>query len=75
MARWRDRRIRLTLPREAVVLLFHQGYTFVYLLATGAFASPPMQWTEPRQVAETFAEMVNAELRLMEREHSDQTQR
>ncbi len=31
---------------------------------------PPMQWTEterePRQVAETFAEMVNAELRLME---------
>ena len=60
----------LTLPREAVVFLFHQGYTFVYLLATGAFDSPPMQWTEterePRQVAETFAEMVNAELRLME---------
>jgi SMI1 / KNR4 family (SUKH-1) len=60
----------LTLPREAVVFLFHQGYTFVYLLATGAFDGPPMQWTEterePRRVAETFAEMVNAELRLME---------
>ncbi len=60
----------LTLPRDAVVFLFHHGYTFVYHLATGAFDSPPMQWTEterePRQVAETFAEMVNAELRLME---------
>lgn len=60
----------LTLPPEAVVFLSHQGYTFVYLLALGGFDGPPMQWTEteraPRQVAPTFADMVDAELRLME---------
>jgi hypothetical protein len=60
----------LTLPRKAVVFLFHQGYTFVYLLAAGGFDGPPMQWTElepePCQVAGSFAEMVDAELRLME---------
>jgi hypothetical protein len=60
----------LTLPPEAVVFLFHQGYTFVYLLAVGGFDGPPMQWTEterePRQVARTFADMVDAELGLME---------
>jgi hypothetical protein len=60
----------LTLPREAVVFLSHQGYTFVYLLAVGGFDGPPMQWTEterePRQVAPTFAAMVDAELRLAE---------
>lgn len=61
----------LTLPLEAVVFLFHQGYTFVYVLAVGGFDGPPVQWTEtdcePRQVAPTFAAMVNAELDLMER--------
>jgi hypothetical protein len=60
----------LTLPPEAVVFLSHQGYTFVYLLAAGGFDGPPMQWTEterePRQVAAGFADMVDAELRLME---------
>jgi hypothetical protein len=60
----------LTLPPETVVFLFHQGYTFVYLLAAGGFDGPPMQWTEteraPRQVAAGFAEMVDAELQLME---------
>lgn len=60
----------LSLPPEAVVFLSHQGYTFVYLVAAGGFDSPPMQWTEterePRQVAASFAEMVDAELRLME---------
>jgi hypothetical protein len=60
----------LSLPPEAVVFLSHQGYTFVYLLAVGGFDSAPMQWSEaerePRQVAATFAEMVDAELRLME---------
>jgi hypothetical protein len=62
--------LALTLPPEAVVFLFHQGYTFMYLLAVGGFDGPPMQWTEterePRQVAPTFADMVDAELRLME---------
>ena len=60
----------LALPPDAVVFLFHQGYTFVYLLAVSGFDGPPMQWTEterePRQVAPTFADMVDAELRLME---------
>lgn len=61
---------QLSLPPEAVVFLSHQGYTFVYLLAAGGFDGPPMQWTEterqPRQVAATLADMVDAELRLME---------
>ena len=59
------------LPPQAVVFLFHQGYTFVYLAAAGGFDSPPMQWTEgkrgTRQVAPGFAEMVGAELGSMER--------
>lgn len=64
----------LSLPQEAIVFLFHQGYTFVYVLGNGGFDGPPMQWTEtehsPRQVADTFAEMVDAELRLMESNHA-----
>ena len=60
----------LSLPPEAVVFLSHQGYTFVYVLAVGGFDGPPMQWAEgerePSPVAATFAEMVDAELRLME---------
>lgn len=58
------------LPLEAIVFLFHQGYAFTYLLASDEFDVPPMQWTEgesePRQIATTFAEMVDAELKLME---------
>ena len=61
----------LTLPPEAVVFLFHQGYTFAYVLAVGGFDGPPMQWMEtqrePRQAATGFAAMVDAELQLMER--------
>jgi hypothetical protein len=60
----------LTLPPDVVVFLFHHGYTFVYLFAVGGFDGPPMQWTEterePRQVAAGFADMVDAELQLME---------
>ena len=63
----------LTLPREAVVFLFHQGYTFLYMVAVGGFDGPPMQWTEgerePCQVAAGFADMVDAELQLMESNH------
>ena len=48
----------------------HQGYILVYVLAVGGFDGPPMQWTEgerePSPVAATFAEMVDAELRLKE---------
>ena len=60
-----------SLPREAVVFLWHQGYTFIFLLAGGGFDAPPMQWMEdhpePRQVAPAFAAMVDAELGMMER--------
>jgi hypothetical protein len=60
----------LSLPPDAIVFLFHQGYTFVYLSATGGFDGPPMQWTEgtreTKQIASTFADMVDAELRGME---------
>ena len=56
----------LASPPEAVVFLSLQGYAFVFLLAAGGFDSPPMQWTEgtrePRQVAPSFAGMVDAEL-------------
>jgi hypothetical protein len=62
------------LPREAVVFLWHQGYTFSTLLADGGFDGPPLQWMEdhpePRQIAPTFAAMVDAELRLMEHGHA-----
>lgn len=61
----------LTLPPEAIVFLFHQGYTFEYLLADGGFDGPTMQWLEgerdARQTAATFADLVNAHLQLAER--------
>lgn len=67
----------LKLPPEAVVFLSHQGYTFVYIMASGGLDSPAMQWTEterePEQVAATFAELVEAELELME--HNNKTSR
>ncbi len=63
----------LTLPAEAIVFLFHQGYTFDYVLGVEGFDGPPMQWMEterePRKIASTFADMVDAELRLMESNH------
>ncbi|MCA9178462.1 MAG: SMI1/KNR4 family protein [Planctomycetales bacterium] len=61
----------LELPTAAVVFLMHHGYTFLSILAAGGFDGPVMQWRKlaatPRQVARTFGEMVNAELRLMEK--------
>ncbi len=64
----------LTLPKQAIVFLFHQGYSFAYILGNGGFDGPALQWTEgenePIQIAETFAEMVDSELRLMETNHA-----
>jgi len=69
----------MTLPRNAAVFLFHQGYCFTYVLADGSFDSAPMQWIEqdrePTPVSATFADMVNAELQLMEENHSSLHQR
>ena len=63
------------LPREAVVFMWHQGYTFLYLLGDGGFDGPVMQWMEdrpePHPVAPTFAAMVDAELAMMERGSQD----
>lgn len=68
----------LTLPPSAAVFLFHQGYSFIYVLADGSFDSSPMQWIEkdrePTLVAATFADMVNAELQLQEDNHSSSHQ-
>ncbi len=65
----------LKLPPEAVVFLSHQGYQFVYVLASGGFDGPPMMWTEterePKQLARTFAEMIDAELRLAEQNNQN----
>jgi hypothetical protein len=60
----------LTLAPEAVVFLSYQGCGFVYQLAVGGFDGPPMSWAEaerePQQTAPTFAQMVDADLQLME---------
>ena len=52
---------------------FEQFRADAYFLAAGGVDSPQMQWTETereaRQVASTFAEMVDAELRLVESNH------
>jgi hypothetical protein len=65
----------LALPANAVVYLFHQGYTFLYLVAASAFDGPQMQWTEgerePNEVAPTFAALVDAELRSQETSHRE----
>lgn len=61
-----------TLPPEATVFMWHQDRVrvFMYLPAAGGFDSPVMQWSargrEPKQVAASFAAMVDAELGLME---------
>jgi hypothetical protein len=60
------------LGRNHVVFMFHQGYTFLYFEGGDRerFDSPVYQYTEgeaaPKKVAEGFAELLDAELRLME---------
>lgn len=60
----------LRLPANAAVFLIHQGYLIVYVLAAGGFDAPPMQWIEQQQepslAATGFAQLVEAELELME---------
>ncbi|GAB2534962.1 SMI1/KNR4 family protein [Nocardia heshunensis] len=60
-----------TMPTDAAIVLTHQGYTFDYVRATGGFDGPVMRWTdgkpdEDRQIAGTFADYVDGQLRLME---------
>jgi len=62
-----------SLPPNAVVFLFHQGYSFAYLIADGAFDSAVHHYTErdrgPSVVAPGFAAFLDAELRLAEQVH------
>jgi hypothetical protein len=63
-----------SLPPDAIVFLFHQGYTFAYLIADEMLESPVYQYTEgdlrASVIAPGFAAFLDAELRLAE--HVDQ---
>ena len=65
----------LTLPKNAVIYMFHQGYVFLYFLADGGIDAPVFEWLEtrlePKQLAASFADLIDAELRLMERVHRE----
>jgi SMI1 / KNR4 family (SUKH-1) len=61
------------LPPNAVVFLFHQGYSFAYIIADGMFDSAVHHYTEgdPKAsvIAPGFATFLDAELRLAEQVH------
>ncbi|MEF2278810.1 hypothetical protein V3W47_10915 [Deinococcus sp. YIM 134068] len=64
------------LPPRAHVLLTHQGYSLQYTVAEGGFDTPAW-WlsegeTEPGGHAQSFAELLDQELQLMEKLHHDQ---
>lgn len=65
-----------SLPSDAAVFLWHQGYTFSYLQAGGGFDGPVVQWmvstNSLEQISPTFAAVVDSELDLME--HNNRTQ-
>ncbi|HEX7843347.1 MAG TPA: SMI1/KNR4 family protein [Kofleriaceae bacterium] len=58
------------LPSRAVIFLFHQGYTFLFFDADGGSDAPVFQFVEgeaqPKQIAASFAELVENELALHE---------
>jgi SMI1 / KNR4 family (SUKH-1) len=58
------------LPPNAVVFLFHQGYTFCYILAAGGFDSPVWGYVEgearPEERCAGFEEFLLAEVTAME---------
>jgi hypothetical protein len=60
------------LDENSVVFTFHQGYTFSYFQAGQRpdYDSPVFQYVEcdagPKKIADGFAEMLDAEVRLME---------
>jgi hypothetical protein len=61
----------LELPVDAVVFLTHQGYQFTFVQPRGGFDCSVLIYTEiaPKQIAESFASFLDAELRLMEENH------
>lgn len=78
---FRDRALRMirrkdpnaTLSARAFVFLIHQGYTFLSIDAAEGDDGPVDQYSERQaevqQIAPTFAQLVNSELKLMERTH------
>jgi hypothetical protein len=67
------------LPEDAVVILAHQGYTFLFLLANGGFDSPVFQYLEedpaPKQIAAGFAALLEGELQQLEANHRERHRR
>jgi len=63
----------LDLPRDAIVFLSHQGYQFLFIQPRGGFDCAVMNYVETeeaaKQIAESFAAFLDAELRLMEHNH------
>lgn len=63
----------LVLPLNAVVFLTHQGYQFTFIQSHGGFDSPVLNYMEtestPKQIADSFAAFLDAELRSMEENH------
>jgi hypothetical protein len=58
------------LPKNAIVFLFHQGYTFLYFLADGAFDAPVYQYVEgderAAEIGAGFARVIDSEIGLAE---------
>jgi len=63
----------LELPDDAIVFLAHQGYQFTFIQLHGGFDCPVMNYMEtedaPKQIAESFAAFLDAEVSLMEENH------
>ena len=66
----RESGVDVSLPAAAVVFLAHQGYTFLFLIADGTMDAPTWQYVEgdaqPRIIAESFADLLDAELSQIE---------
>ena len=69
----RDSGVDDSLNANATVFLFHQGYTFLYFLASGGLDAPVFQFTEGKlgfeKVANGLVELLNNELGMMEENH------
>jgi hypothetical protein len=63
----------LALPADAIVFLSHQGYQFTFIRPQGDFDCPVLNYMETeessKQIAESFAAFLDAEVRLMEANH------
>lgn len=69
----RDSNVQHQLPENAIVFLFHQGYSFAFIVADGGLDCPVFQYVEGdehwSQATAEFAEFVDLEIRLAEQNH------